>query len=597
MAAPTRTPDNETFDSIRTAVMANKIDGIVREMTNTLLRSARSAVINSARDFSCAIVTGNNELLACAEGLPVHIVGAQLQAQALSDAHPDLREGDAFLDNNPYEGNSHAADHTILVPVFVEGEHIFTAVAKAHQADIGNSVPTTYFAGAKDVYEEGALIFPTVQVQRDYKNIDDIIAICQARIRVPSQWYGDFLAAIGAARIAERRLKEMCAKYGLETIKLFIRDWLDYSEQRMTKAIESLPAATLTNSGMHDPFLPYLPDGLAFNVTIKIIPEEGRIHVDLTDNIPNVDCGLNMTEATTRAAVLAGIYNAIEAKIPKNSGAFRRVHIDMNHGSAVGKPLFPHSCSVATTNVTDRLINCVGAAFAQLGAPYGLAEGAVGIGVGLAVISGKDRRNGEAFVNQIVMSANGGPGSAKADGWVTYGIPCISGLMNRDSIEIDEIKMPIRYKHMKAIPNSGGAGKFRGGPSFDVAFTPAADPVMVIYPCDGQIHPPKGAAGGAAGKRAESWLQAADGTRTRLANNATLTLSPGETIQGFDCSGGGYGDPFERDPQLVLHDVNEGWESPEYASETYGVEFRHADGGLEIDDDMTARRRQAAKLR
>lgn len=584
---------SKNFDAIRTAVIANKIDGIVREMTNTLLRSARSAVINSARDFSCVILTAEDELLAAAEGIPVHVFGAQLQAQALRAAHPELREGDAYLDNNPYIGNSHAADHTILVPVFVDGEHLFTAVTKAHQADIGNSIPTTYHAAAKDVYEEGALIFPTVKVQSDYENVDDVIRMCRSRIRVPSQWYGDYLASVGAARIAERRLKELVAKYGVETVKKFIRDWLDYSEKMMSKAIEHLPAATLHNTGRHDAFLPYLPDGLEIDVRIHVKPDEGLIHVDLTENGPNVDCGLNLTEATTRAAVFSGIFNAIPTKIPKNSGAFRRVVIDMNEGSAVGKPRFPHSCSVATTNVTDRLINCVGAAFAQLGEPYGVAEGAVGVGVGYAVLSGVDRRSGEAFVNQVCVTANGGPGSAHADGWVTYGVPCVSGLMYRDSVEVDEVKMPILYKHLRLVADTGGAGKFRGGPSFELAYTPKADPITVIYPCDGQVNPSEGVAGGSQGRTAEAWLEKPDGSRTRLPNTATVVLNPGETIHGFDASGGGYGSPLERNPSLVLGDVLELWETEEHAKETYGVELVMTENGLAVDEAATSRRRAA----
>lgn len=579
------------FDGMRTAIIANKVDGIVREMTNTLLRSARSAVINSARDFSCAILTAEDELLAAAQAIPVHVFGAQLQAQALREAHPQMREGDAYLDNNPYVGNSHAADHTILVPVFVDGEHLFTAVTKAHQADVGNSLPTTYHASAKDVYEEGAVIFPTVKVQSDYTNIDDIIRMCRARIRVPSQWYGDYLAALGAARVAERRLKELVAKYGIDTVRQFIRDWLDYSEKVMIKAIESLPEASLSNTGRHDAFQPYLPDGLDFRVRVDIRPADGRIHVDLTENGPNVDCGLNLTEATTRAAVFAGIFNAIPASVPKNTGAFRRVDIDMNEGSAVGKPKFPHSCSVATTNVTDRLINCVGAAFAQLGEPYGVAEGAVGVGAGYAVLSGHDRRSGEDFVNQVCITANGGPGSAYADGWVTYGVPCTSGLMYRDSVEIDEIKMPIMYKHLQMVPDTGGAGKFRGGPSFEFAYTPKSDPISLIYPCDGQNTPSKGVAGGNDGHTAAAWLEEADGTRQKLPNTVAITLQPGQTIHGFDASGGGYGSPLERDPRLVLDDVLEGWETAEHATATYGVEFVRCTDGLIVDDAATARRR------
>lgn len=584
------------FDGVRTAIIANKVDGIVREMTNTLLRSARSAVINSARDFSCAILTADDELLAAAEAIPVHVVGTQLQARALRQAHPQMREGDAYLDNDPYVGNSHAADHTILVPVFVEGRHMFTAVTKAHQADVGNSLPTTYHAAAKDVYEEGAVIFPTVKVQSDYQNVDDVIRMCRSRIRVPSQWYGDYLAALGAARVAERRLKDLVAKYDVDTITSFCHDWLDYSETVMAAAVAELPAATLTNTGRHDAFEPYLPEGLDFSVTIDIKPDQGRVHVDLTDNGPNVDCGLNLTEATTQAAVFAGIFNAIPTPVPKNSGAFRRVQIDMNDGSAVGKPKFPHSCSVATTNVTDRLINCVGSAFAQLGEPYGLAEGAVGVGAGFAVLSGHDRRTDEDFVNQLCVTANGGPGSAHADGWVTYCVPCASGLMYRDSIEIDEIKMPIRYKHLRMVPDTGGAGKHRGGPSFEYAYTPRTDAISVIYPCDGQVAPARGVRGGADGRPAHAWLETADGTRQELPNAVAITLQPGETIHGFDASGGGYGSPTERDPQLVLADVIEGWETPEHASRTYAVELVDTADGWAVDEEATAARRARSQM-
>ena len=239
------TVEERTFDPIRLAVVANRLDGICREMTNTLLRSARSSVINQARDFSCAIVTAGNELLASAEGLPVHIMGSQYLAEAMTELHDDLAEGDAFLHNDPYLGNTHSADHAFLIPVFVDGRHMFTAVAKAHQADCGNGLPTTYVPAAKDVYDEGALTFPCVRVQRDFENIDDIIRMCRSRIRVPEQWYGDYLAGLGAARIAERRLKELCAHYGADVIDEVVREWFDYSERRMEQAIKELPSGTL----------------------------------------------------------------------------------------------------------------------------------------------------------------------------------------------------------------------------------------------------------------------------------------------------------------------------------------------------------------
>ena len=199
-------PPQPQIDGASLAIMQKRFEGVTRKMANTLLRTARSGVINTARDFSCVIVTADCELLGAADSYPIHVTGgADMMARAMKEMHPNLKPGDAFLHNSPYHGNSHAADHTILVPVFDDGGiHRFTVLAKAHQADCGNSLPTTYMGKARDVYEEGALIFPAVRIQSDFKDVLDIINMCMMRIRVPEQWRGDYLATVGAARIGER---------------------------------------------------------------------------------------------------------------------------------------------------------------------------------------------------------------------------------------------------------------------------------------------------------------------------------------------------------------------------------------------------------
>ncbi|MBS1880320.1 MAG: hydantoinase B/oxoprolinase family protein, partial [Actinobacteria bacterium] len=162
--------ETSSQDGLRLAVLNNRFEGVVRAMMNTLLRSARSAILNTARDFSCCVLTAEGEMLAMAESLPIHVMsGPDLMARNLAESFPELRRGDAFLNNSPYHGNSHAADWSLLVPVIDEGgTHRYTVLAKAHLADCGNAVPTTYSAAARDVYEEGALIFPCVKVQDDY---------------------------------------------------------------------------------------------------------------------------------------------------------------------------------------------------------------------------------------------------------------------------------------------------------------------------------------------------------------------------------------------------------------------------------------------
>ena len=134
---------------------------------------------------------------------------------------------------------------------------------------------------------------------------------------------------------------------------------------------------------------------------------------------------------------------------------------------------FPMSCSMATTNIGDRIVNATQAAFAEFGKGYGLAEGSMGMGIGAAVISGKDRRFGGApYINQEWLVVNGGPGTPTSDGWLNYGLPVAAGLMYRGSVEVEESKHPILVKHMRVIPGGGGAGEFRGAPGADVMYGP-----------------------------------------------------------------------------------------------------------------------------
>ena len=581
-------------DPVLMAVLANRLNAIVREMTNTLLRTARSAVLAVVRDFSCSIVTGDNRLLCPGEGVPVHIFGSSLQTQAMCDIHDDLAPGDAFLHNDPYLGNTHPADHMYMVPVFVDGQHLFTTCAKAHQADCGNSIPSTYHAYARDVYEEGALIFPCVRVQKDYADVDDIIRMCRRRIRVPEQWYGDYLATMGAARIGERRLTELVNRYGMDTIKQFIADWFAYSERRTIEAIKKLPKGRLENVSVYDPLPPVLPDSLPIKVSVDIDPEAGRIEVDLTDNDDNKAFGLNESVACATSNAMCGVFNCIDPEIPHNAGSFKRISVKLREGCLAGIPEFPHSCSMATTNIADRIVNATQAAFAQIGDGHGLAEGAMGMGAGAAVISGKDWRFGDApYINQEWLIANGGPGTPSTDGWLNYGLPVAGGLIYRGSVEVEESKHPILIKHLRVVTGGGGAGKFRGAPGNEVVYGPRHDPMMVIASCDAQHNPPQGVRSGKAGPPAQTYKIHKDGSEEKLPGVVECNLEPGEWIRGIDAGGGGYGDPLERDPDRVCKDVLEKWETAERAHEIYGVVFSGAveDESLSVDAVATTKRR------
>ncbi|GGC52847.1 hydantoinase B/oxoprolinase family protein [Chelatococcus reniformis] len=581
------------LDAITLAVMANRLDGIVREMSNTLLKAGRSAVINQARDFSNAIVTADNRLLSVAEGLPVHIFGAHLQAASIRQFHVPS-EGDAYLHNDVYLGNTHPADHTILVPVFVDGVHLFTTSAKAHQADIGNSIPTTYFAEAKDVYQEGSLIFPCVKVQENYDDIADVIRMCRSRIRIPDQWFGDYLAGVGAARIGERRLKEFVAAYGRLAVEKFVEQWFDYSERRMSMALAKLPKGRVVNTTAHDP-TPAVPDGIPVKVVVTTDPEAGRVEIDLRDNPDCLDCGLNQSEACAVNNTLTGVFNCVDWDVPKNSGSIRRIDIKLRENCVVGIPQFPHSCSMATTNLADRIINVTQSAFAEFGEGFGLAQGGNAIGAPNAVVSGLDARCGDApYINQLFLGTNGGPASPQADGWVTYLLPCCSGLIYRDSIELDEIKHPLDIRYQRLVPDSGGAGRLRGAPGSEVMYGTKGLPMTIVVPSDGQHNPPRGVRGGHDGAAARTYKVHADGRRERMPNVAMFEIAPGEHVIGVDNGGGGYGDPLDRDVERVREDVIERWVSRAAAESVYGVVFTGdvADETLAVDREATRRRRQ-----
>jgi N-methylhydantoinase B len=580
------------LDGVLLAVLANRFEAIVREMTNTLFRTGRSSVLNMARDFSCSIVSADDQLLAAAEGLQVHVLGAGLQTGSMRELHPDLAEGDAFLHNDPYLGNTHTADFTLLVPVFHEGRHVFTACAKAHQADCGNAAPSTYMPYATDLYEEGGLNFPCVQIQRGHRDIEDIVRMCRRRIRVADMWYGDYLAMVGAGRIGERRIKETVERYGIETIEAFVADWLDYSEQRAEAALRELPSCKLHASSPHDP-MPGHPDGIPVGVEIEVDGEAGRVVVDLTDNVDCLDNGLNLSRCSAMAGSVIGVFNCLDPDIPHNAGSFRRIEVKIREGSAIGGLEFPHSASVATTNLLNRVINSVQAAIATVGEGRGLAEGAGAMGVGFAVFSGHDSRTDTPYVNQMVIGNNGGPGSARADGWVTYGMPDCAKTIYIDSVEVLEQRYPLRIRSLRLLADSGGAGAHRGGPGSEIVYGPVADPMQSFYFADFAVNPPQGVLGGGPGAAARAAKIEADGTESPRNAIGDVELVPGEWVLGVESGGGGYGNPLDRDPERVREDVLEGWVSIAQALETYGVVVggKAEDESLVVNWDATERRR------
>jgi len=558
------------------ALLNNRFDGVVRAMTNTLLRTARSAVLNTARDFSCCILTADHEMLAMAESLPIHVMsGPDLMAKCMADFFPDLKQGDAFLHNSPYHGNSHAADWTVLVPVIdKQGQHRFTVIAKAHLADCGNAIPTTYSAGARDVYEEGALIFPCVQIQENYKNREDVLRIAKIRIRVPELWHGDFLALLGATRIGERRLLELIEEIPKQDLSAYPREWFDYSEARMIEAIRKLPSGETITSAWHDPIAEVLPDGIEIKTQVKVDSNNAMLYVDLTDNPECQPCGLNLTEATSRTAAMMGLFTALGAVVPPNAGSFRRINVTLKDNCVVGIPKHPYSCSVATTNLSELLANCVVRAIAELGDGYGMAASGKASPAATSVISGIDKRPGQGpFVNQLWLGFTGGAGAPNSDAWLTIIGIGAAGYLRRDSIEILEMKYPVFVHSEFIVQDSEGAGRNCGAPSLHVEFGPLnCDDLTAVWLSEGTTYPSLGVRGGDDGMLAQQYVRGVDGSLSKpLGTFELVSVKPGERVVSVCGGGAGYGPPQTRKPERVARDVQRGWVSVQRAQEKYKV--------------------------
>ena len=331
----------------------------------------------------------------------------------MTELHDDLAEGDAFLHNDPYLGNTHSADHAILVPVFVDGEHLFTASPRRTRPTAATRCRRPTCPARKDVYEEGALTSRACASSATTRTSTTSSACAGSRSACPTSGTATTSPA-SARRGSPSAGSRSCARqYGADAIREFIREWFDYSERRMEQAIKQLPSGTL-HGGSHARPLPGPAGRHPAQGRGADRRRGGRVEVDLRDNPDNYPGGLNESRACSMANAMIGLFNSIDPDIPHNAGSFRRVTVLLREGCIAGIPKFPHSCSMATTNVADRLVCITQAAFAEIGDGFGLAEGGMGMGPHMAVVAGNDERLGDTpYVNQIFLGSAAGPAARR----------------------------------------------------------------------------------------------------------------------------------------------------------------------------------------
>jgi len=590
-------PEDVPVDMFTMVVLRRRLEAIIREMVNALFRSGRSGVLNTAMDFSCCITDSQHRAVSTALGLPIHVAAIDLISRATEAKFgADIHQGDCFANNSAYHGNTHCGDFTLCAPIFVEGELVFYAIARAHLGDMGFPTPTTYSPLSRDLYEEG-LMLPCVRIQRDYKDVAEVLDICKANIRAPEQFHGDYLATLAAVRTGERGIQDLCAKYGVGTVRAFLNQFQAYAGEMATAAIRKLPKGTVSREEKHDSEWDGMPDGIPVRATMAVDPDAGMIDIDLTDNIDNLPLGINLSESTATAACRVAVLTALGPDVPRATGAFQRIRIRMREGSAVGIPKFPAATSTATTSLCHVLNSLIQSLFADLAQGRGAASCTIGNPASCPCVSGNDSRHGGgAFANQVLMGYWGGPGVPGHDGWLTYGGAGAQGMMWQSSVEVTEQQQPVLVECLELGVDSGGAGQWEGGPGAHCIYRVRDDVVRFTTNAAAHDFPPFGAAGGKQGGASYAWRIGRNRQRVELGNSIDVTLSPGECLESQGCGGGGYGNPLLRDPDRVAWRAREGWISVQRARDVYGVVLDTGGEQFRVDEAATRALRERLRV-
>ncbi|QGY32954.1 hydantoinase B/oxoprolinase family protein [Pantoea cypripedii] len=565
----TKATNTVKLDPLTMIVLQKRFEAINREMAYTLARTGRSGVLNTALDFSCTMTDAQYRTVSAGQGLPIHTGAAHLVPQAILDRYGEnIAEGDCFINNSSYLGNTHCADVTLCAPVFFAGKLVFYSIARAHLSDIGFPTPTTYGSLCSDHYAEG-LTLPCLKIQTHYRDNPELIELCKANIRAPEQFYGDYLAIVGAVRTGERRAKEMCERFGVETVLAFLDQYQEYAASMAQAAIARLPAMQVSKTAMHDGVCQGYEQGLPVTATMLVDPEKGQITIDLTENIDCLPIGLNMTEATVIASCLTAVLNMLGPDIPRASGAFNQVQIKMRENSAIGIPRFPAATSSATTNLAHILIDHIQAMFAEVSPARGTAYGTVGNPASAPCVSGFDSRRQAPFVNQMVLGYWGGPALAGHDGWLTYGSGTTQGMLSQSSVEVMEQQQPLIIEKLELRPDSGGVGEWEGAQGCDCVIRVRDDVVTFSVNSGGFQYPPAGVAGGLPGAQTRTWKKDTSGTLSELPIFFDITLQPGERLIAYGSGGGGFGDPKKRRSDKIEKSIRDGLLTVEHARAFY----------------------------
>ena len=578
------------IDAVTLEVIRNRLDSIVREMGEITLRTARSAVMYSGRDFSCGLLDQNAQLLALGTSMPTHIFPTAWQVQQTLDRFQnDVNPGDIFIGNDPFDGGTHLNDVLIFLPVYRDGRLIAFAANRAHWSDVGGMVPGSISGSAREIYQEGLRI-PPIRLGENDQISPDILELILRNVRVPDETRADIMAQVASCRIGGQRIQALTERYALDTVLDHFQEVLESSARRMRAIISKLPKTSVSHEGYMD------NDGVQpeqRRIRVTITTEGDNLHVDFSGTAVQSKGPLNVSLVLAHCFALIGVKAALDPSGPINAGCFRPIRVTAPSMSMLNAKA--PAAAGGMGEVGQAAIFVLVALSKLVPHQVSAEEGASGNHQNLA---NTDIRveGGRPFIYYDYPSGGGG-GRSDKDGLDSVR-SLRSGNGNISSIEVLENLFPIIFSRYELQQDSGGPGEFRGGLGVIREYRVPSDGTLSVL-SDHAIIPPAGIFGGYSG--APSRWEVVRKDRVLEISQEFLSKVTAFPIQSNDLvsmstpGGGGYGDPLKREPWRVRADLIDGKVSRREAERTYGVVF--LSNTAEVDDLATRQRRSELKAR
>jgi N-methylhydantoinase B len=549
------------MDPILVQILRNKIGSLVEEMHYHFYRSGYSTIIRESRDFSCVILDRSGRLVMAPPMFfhaPVyrHLVGTILRLY-----RPDeIKDGDVFVSNHPYEaGMPHVSDMAFVAPIFAAGELVAFSGSIAHKADVGGAVPGSTSATATEMYHEGLLV-PPIKIWAEGQPLADIERIILTNSRQPVLMRGDIHAQIAATRMGVDRVKQLCERFGAEKLTGAFAAILKGAADELRAAIARLPEGTSAAEGYLD------SDGIDVDKPIKLAVtvaiKDGMAHFDFTKSDPQARGPVNLRPSMTEACVFYALIGSLGPDIAYNDGMRDAVTIKYApHTIVNADPPGPvSSYQMVNLALADVLLE----ALAQFNPSRALAHCGASSALSIAWSKGRPGQINQQY--EIAGSAyGGGMGHDGATGAATH----LSNL-HTTPIEVLESEFPCRITRFDIVPDSGGAGRWRGGLAVQREYELLED-ATVIRRFNKTRFPPKGVDGGKAGARARFVVRVGSDKEYETKASARVEMKAGERFLLQSAGGGGYGDPRLRDRAALARDLAEGYVTKEAAARDYGA--------------------------